>query len=149
MRQPRSKAVPREPSIPAIGHNSREPLTDAQQHALHIDWLKKYRGALDLKKASDEQFKRVCKAAKAELGPRGVDGLKLALHLETEEGEAEATEAMQNAVKVMRWSGVPLGTMNDLFAAPQVEPDQRAVNAQRLKGLKKKLPDGEVGDASS
>ncbi|MEJ0093791.1 MAG: hypothetical protein WDN46_10210 [Methylocella sp.] len=96
---------------------------------------KKYETALAAKKKSDADFKNVCKAATADLGKRAVDNIKLGLELKTPEGEARLKEAMASQIMVARWSGLPVGHMDDMFPTDRTPINERTRADGKRAGL--------------
>ncbi len=133
--KPPKKATAREPRVPDIGHNSGEPLTDEQMQALHFQHTKKYETALAAKKKADADFKNVCKAACAELGKQAVGDIKLGLELKTPEGEARLKEMMASQIRVARWSGLPVGHMDDMFPTDRTPINERTRADGKRAGL--------------
>lgn len=116
------------------GHNSE--LSDDQRQALFWQHKRDYVAALAAKKKADADLKNVAKRAKAELGDTAVADIKLALELETKEGETAVKARMEAQARVLRWLGLPLGTQTELF--PDVDPrpsDEVAAEAGKRSGL--------------
>lgn len=107
-----------EPSPQPDGKN----IDEEQLQALFFQSKRDFERALGLKKKADADFKNCCRRIKAELGKRGVDEIKLAITLDSEEGEANAKGDIESTLRVMRWMGVPVGTQGDLFPTNDPTP---------------------------
>jgi len=95
-------------------HRNDDELTDEQQHALLDQSARSYTKALDAKKLADANFKNVCKGIKSD-GVK-LSAVKLYLKAETEEGQAEIREQVEEAARIARWRSFPLGTQFGIFA---------------------------------
>ncbi len=93
-----SKNKPKIIENPGPGHNSQ--LTDEQLQVLVFQHKKEYAAALAKKKEADAALKNVCKKAKAELGAGAVDDIKLAIELDSDEGQARLREEMDRKARV-------------------------------------------------
>lgn len=69
-----------------------------------------YVAALAAKKKTDADFKNMAKRVKADLGELGIDQIKLAIRLETPEGEAEVRGEIAGMQQVAAWVGADIGT---------------------------------------
>lgn len=119
------------PPAPA-NHNQ---LTDEQEQALFEQHKTKYEHFLALKKKADADFKNACKLAKSELGDGVVDDIKLAIQLETPEGEAKFKEQMDRQARVARWNGLPIGAQPSLFGEDRMPGDDRAFGEGKRAGM--------------
>jgi hypothetical protein len=107
----RRKKTDTEPTEPK---RTIEDLDDEQQQALLLQHKEAYERGLKAKKAADAALKNLCKIAKAELGKDGVRMIKIAIRLDSEEGEAEVDAEVANTLKVARWMGASVGTQFEL-----------------------------------
>jgi hypothetical protein len=103
-------------------------LSDEDRLNLLMQHKAAYEHRLAGKKKADADFKNACKLAKSELGEHAVEEIKLAISLETDEGEAELRARMERQVRVARWMGASVGTQFDLGlgAAGEMSSTDRA-----------------------
>jgi hypothetical protein len=71
---------------------------------------------LAAKKKADADFKNAAKLIKAEGGKNQVSKIKIAIRLETDEGEAEVRAELQGTMQVARWVGASIDTQFEMFA---------------------------------
>jgi hypothetical protein len=122
---------PREPKKPKKGADTSSPrtteqLSEDQQQQLFFQHKQSYEQKLAAKKAADAAFKNACKIAKAELGKRAVDRIKLAIALGTEEGDADLRARIEGDLQVARWMGSSVGTQFEMFDADRTPAVDRA-----------------------
>lgn len=118
---------------PRAVEGSNSELTDDQRQALFWQHKRFYEAALAAKKKANANLKNVAKAAKSELGDTAVADIKLAIELETEEGEANVKARMEAQARVMRWLGLPVGTQADMFPSGDLTPavDKASADGKR------------------
>lgn len=107
-------------------------LNDDQLRALHFNHKKLYEEELALKKAQDAKFRNVCKLIKSEGG--SVDEIKLAIQLDTPEGEKAAQAKIEQQLRVARWNGADFGHQFALL--PETPSVDRAFEEGKIAGLK-------------
>lgn len=122
------------PEDNGIGHNSGE-LTDEQRQKLHLQHKGKYEKTLKAKKAADTDFRNACKLAKSELGDHAVLQIKLAIAMDSPEGESKIKERLEAEVQVLRWNGLPIGHQDELFGEDRTPSVEKAFNAGKAAGM--------------
>lgn len=123
---------------PGIGDNSdaSKELTDTELQSLFFHHRRQYKAALDKKKMVDADFKNTCKQARADLGKRTIDLIKLSFELDSPEGEAVFKMRIEQEMRVARWLGLALGTQGELFEAVDRRPAEEKFYAEgRRHGL--------------
>lgn len=116
-------------------HVAKEPLDDDQLQALFFKHKAEYEKALKAKKAADAEIKLVAKRLKAE-GTKLSD-VKVAIALESPEGEADLRDKIERELRVARWLGLPVGTQLSLLDETDRTPsDERAFEEGKRSGLK-------------
>ena len=133
------KGVPGGDDDAGIGHNGGEPaeLTDEQQRSLFLNHKQKYERALAAKKTVDADLKNVCKVIKSD--GFAVEQIKVAIALDTPEGEAEERAKIQRALQAAKWVGAPLGSQLDMFNEPDRTPlTDRAYDQGRKASIEDK-----------
>ena len=105
----------------AVAVDNSAELDDDQRQALFWQHKRRYEAALAAKKKADADLKNVAKAAKSELGDTAVADIKLAIELETEEGEARFEARREAENRVARWMGLPEGTQAEMDLEPAVD----------------------------
>ena len=128
-----SKNKPKIIENPGPGHNSE--LTDEQLQVLVFQHKKEYAAALVKKKEADAALKNVCKKAKAELGAGAMDDIKLAMELDSDEGQARLREKMEREARVARWFGMDVGTQGSLFGEDRAPRDEKIRAEGKRAGL--------------
>lgn len=132
-RPPGSKNKPKVIEKPGPGHNSQ--LTDEQLQVLVFQHKKDYAAALAKKKEADAALKNVCKKAKADLGSGAMDDIKLAIELDSDEGQARLREKMEREARVARWFGMQVGTQGTLFGEDRAPRDEKIRTEGKRAGL--------------
>jgi hypothetical protein len=90
-----------------------EDLSDEDHQSLTFQHKASYQQKLAAKKKADADFKNACKLAKAELGPNAVADIKLAIELESEEGQTAVRERRAREARIARWMAADIGTQAD------------------------------------
>jgi len=122
------------PAEDGIGHNSGE-LTDEQRQKLHLQHKGKYEKTLKAKKAADADFRNACKLAKSELGDFAVLQIKLAIAMDSPEGELKIKARLEAEAQVLRWNGLPIGHQDELFGEDRTPSVEKAFNAGKAAGM--------------
>ena len=122
------------PAEDGIGHNSGE-LTDEQRQKLHLQHKGKYEKTLKAKKAADTDFRNACKLAKSELGDFAVLQIKLAIAMDSPEGEDKIKARFEAEAQVLRWNGLPIGHQDELFGEDRTPSVEKAFNAGKAAGM--------------
>lgn len=120
-------------ATPKAGHNQPVPLTEDEQHALHLRHCREYEVALGAKKKVDAEFKNVGKRIKSE--DDSVAKVKKTILARTPEGEAALKAEMEETANVLRWSGVSVGETLDLFPVDRAPAIDRAKHEGKRAGL--------------
>lgn len=118
---------------PGAGHNSG--LTGDQLQALTLQHKAKYQKSLAAKKEADAAFRNICKQAKAELGEDAIDDIKLAIELDSEEGQARLKADMERRARVAAWFGLEIGTQGALFAPDRTPVEDKAFAEGKRAGM--------------
>lgn len=127
-------------SKPSATTSAPSTMDDDDLQVLFFQHKNSYVAALAKKKKADADFKNACKLAKSELKSSGmadaVDRIKLAILLETDEGDASLKERLENELRVARWMGTSVGTQFSLFDGPDRTPAvDRAFDDGKRAGL--------------
>jgi len=113
---------------------AKEPLTDEQMQALFLSHLEGYEVALAAKQAADASFKNHCKLMKAE-GTK-LSEVKLAIKLQSPEGDREMRERLERETRVARWMGAPIGTQFTLLDEDRTPIDDKVRDDGKRSGLR-------------
>jgi hypothetical protein len=105
-------------------------LSDAERQALTFQHKGHYEKALAEKKAADAKFKNVCKTAKAECGETAIEDIKLAIALDTPQGEAEFKAEIERRHRVARWMGLAVGSEPSFFDENDATPGEDRAYAE-------------------
>ena len=114
-----------------MGHNS---ISDQDRRNLffvdrHL-WLK----AMAAKKAADAAVKNVGKLIKADLGPNGLDQIKLYEKAKTDEGLQAIKDEIEAKRQALAYADIPINTQIDLFDNA-VANDEKAYKLGLTAGL--------------
>jgi hypothetical protein len=108
-------------------------LSEDQQRALFFNHKSLYERSLATKKEADAALRNTCKLIKSEGG--AVADIKLAIQLDTVEGEREAKARIERELQVARWVGAPFGHQFQMFEEELAATD-RAFETGKIDGLK-------------
>ena len=95
-----------------IGHNS---ISDEDRRNLFFVHRHHYLKALAVKKAADSALKNVGKSVKADLGPNGLDQIKLYEKAKTDEGLQSIKDEIESQRQALAYADIPVNTQIDLF----------------------------------
>ncbi|MBA8822295.1 hypothetical protein BRY73_02940 [Ochrobactrum sp. P6BS-III] len=95
-----------------IGHNS---ISEQDRRNLFFVQRHRYLKALAAKKAADAELKNVGKSVKADLGPNGLDQIKLYEKAKTDEGLQAIKEKLEADRQALAYADIPINTQIDLF----------------------------------
>lgn len=111
-----------------------EDLSDEQLQKLFFDHKHLYEARLAAKKKADADLKNACKLIKSE-GTKIAD-IKMAIDLETDEGEARIKADLQSTLRVARWMGASIGQQFEMFDADRTPASERARGEGKRAGMK-------------
>lgn len=129
------KIVPANTNAPAPPPANHNELSEEQLQGLMFRHKERYEHLLGLKKVADKSLKDFCKIIKADLGDGGLDDIKVAIQLETAEGEARFKERMERQARVARWMGLDLGTQGSLFGEDRRPGEDKAFEEGKRAGM--------------
>lgn len=132
------KKKDQQPKAPTEPTRTIEDLNEDDQRVLLEQHTERYELGLKAKKKADADFKNVCKKAKAEIGKRAVEMIKLAILLQSDEGKADFGEEMTERAKIARWMGVTVGTQFE-FSLAEINHYEEGKRSG-LKGESRKPP---------
>jgi hypothetical protein len=95
-------------------------MTDDQKAKLFFNHKRAYEAALAVKKKADADFKNACKLAKSE-GTK-IEDIRLAIELESDEGDTALKARLEAQLRIARWMGSPVGTQADMFGGVDRTP---------------------------
>jgi demethoxyubiquinone hydroxylase (CLK1/Coq7/Cat5 family) len=137
-KKPRARRE-RGPRVETTEHKNSAPLTDEQAHAILDQSARSYARALAQKKEQDAKFKNACKMIKAD-GVKLTD-VKMYLDAESEEGQARIRQRVEEAARIARWRGFPIGTQFTLALEDQTESHSYTLGKEAgLAGLRAEPP---------
>ena len=113
---------------------AKEPLTDEQLQALFFKHKREYEIALAAKQKADAELKVVCKRIKAE--STKLSDVKLAIALESPEGNNDLRERLEREMRVARWMGAPIGTQFSLLDEDRTPIDDKTRDEGKRAGLR-------------
>lgn len=108
-----------------MGHNS---ISDQDRRNLFFVQRHRYLKALAAKKAADADLKNVGKSIKADLGPNGLDQIKLYEKAKTDEGLQAIKDKIEADRQALAYADIPINTQIDLF-------DNAAANEEKAYNL--------------
>ncbi|ALJ98290.1 hypothetical protein BiPBO1_76 [Brucella phage BiPBO1] len=114
-----------------MGHNS---ISDQDRRNLFFVDRHLYLKALAAKKAADAHLKNVGKQVKADLGPNGLDQIKLYEKAKTDEGLQAIKDKLEADRQALAYADIPINTQIDLFDNA-VANDEKAYNLGLTAGL--------------
>jgi hypothetical protein len=108
---------PQAEASPGVGHNAITvaDLSEDDRQVLFFQGKRRYKDALEIKKAGAAAFMRVCKSLKAEQGAHVIANIKTSIELETPEGETAFCERRDREIEIAVWMGMPKGTQGSMF----------------------------------
>jgi len=125
-----------------------EQLSDEQRQALLFSYKRKIKPLLVTEKNAKAAVTQTYEMAKKEGIPK--IELKIAMALESEEGEEKISSEFERFARVARWMGVKIGTQLDMFAGKQTQAEQHYADGKRaaLDDLPAKPP-SHLGQAAA
>lgn len=132
--------APKQTPAPEGAPKTTNELTDEQRHALFENNFAKYLVLSAAAKKAQKALKDHGKIIKADLGDYGLDMIKLRAKIEGDDSDvatAAAKEQVINMLRVMRWSGVPIGHTDDLFENFDARPlEEQAEDFGKIAGMR-------------
>lgn len=133
-------AKTKETPAPEGAPKTTNQLSDEQRHALFENDYAKYL-VLDASfKKAQKALKDFGKIVKADLGPYGLDMIKLRMRIEGDESAAATDDAkglVLDTLRVLRWAGLPIGHTDDIFQTFDARPlEEQAEDAGRIAGMR-------------
>ena len=114
-----------------IGHNS---ISEQDRRNLFFVDRHLYLKAMAAKKAADAAVKNVGKLIKADLGPNGLDQIKLYEKAKTDEGLQAIKDEIEAKRQALAYADIPVNTQIDLFDMTATN-DEKAYKAGLTAGL--------------
>ena len=132
--------APKQTPAPEGAPKTTNELNDEQRHTLFENDFARYQVLSAAAKAANKKLKDFGKIIKADLGPYGLDMIKLRARIEGDDSEAATADAKDqviNMLRVMRWSGLPIGHTDDIFQTFDARPlEEQAEDAGKIAGLR-------------
>ncbi len=132
--------APKNEAPPAGEPKRTNELTDEQRHALFQQHFASYRKLEAAFKNAQKALKDEGKKIKADLGANGLDMIKLTIRLEgdsSDEAQESAKSLVLDTLRVLRWSGLPIGHTDDLFSDFDARPlEEQAFDAGKIAGAR-------------
>jgi hypothetical protein len=111
-----------------------EEMDDNDRQVLFGQHKKSYEALLAKKKKADADFKNACKLFRSDLGKNTIAEIKIAIQLDSPEGEAQVKSDLESMVRVARWMGTELGTQAKMFSGEK-PADPRAFGEGKRAGM--------------
>ena len=114
-------------------HNA---MSDDQEQALTRQHAAKRQLLLDAEKSAKANRMNFDKVIKSDLGPDGLNNIKLLAQFESEKGEEDGKAEIERRAKVARWAGLQIGTQGSLFEEDRRSMNEKAFAEGKRVGLK-------------